>query len=65
MSVPVCLVTGVGPDTGTGAEIARRFASGGYRVAMLARDAARLAVLEKSIPGSRAFPCDVSNLDLL
>ena len=65
MSVPVCLVTGVGPDTGTGAEIARRFASGGYRVAMLARDAARLSVLERSIPGSRAFPCDVSDLDLL
>ena len=65
MSAPVCLVTGVGPDTGTGAEIARRFASGGYRVAMLARDAARLTVLEKSIPGSRAFPCDVSDLDLL
>ena len=64
MSVPVCLVTGVGPDTGTGAEIARRFASGGYRVAMLARDAARLSVLERSIPGSRAFPVSYTHLTL-
>jgi short-subunit dehydrogenase len=56
---PVCLVTGVGP--GTGAAIARRFASGGHRVAMLARDVARLAALEHELPGSRAFPCDVGD----
>ena len=37
MSERVCLVTGVGP--GTGAALARRFAAGGYRVAMLARNA--------------------------
>jgi NAD(P)-dependent dehydrogenase (short-subunit alcohol dehydrogenase family) len=55
----VCLVTGVGP--GTGAAIARRFAAGGHRVAMLARDAARLAALEDELPGSRAFPCDVGD----
>ena len=35
---PVCLVTGVGPEHGTGAEIAKRFAKD-YRVAMLARNA--------------------------
>jgi NAD(P)-dependent dehydrogenase (short-subunit alcohol dehydrogenase family) len=34
---PLALVTGVGP--GTGVAIVRRFAEGGYRVAMLARDA--------------------------
>ena len=33
----VCLLTGVGP--GTGAALARRYSSGGYKVAMLARDA--------------------------
>jgi NAD(P)-dependent dehydrogenase (short-subunit alcohol dehydrogenase family) len=56
---PLALVTGVGP--GTGAAIARRFAAGGYRVAMLARDAARLAALEAEIPDSIAAPCDVSD----
>ncbi|MEQ1889764.1 MAG: SDR family NAD(P)-dependent oxidoreductase [Alphaproteobacteria bacterium] len=56
---PLALVTGVGP--GTGAAVARRFAAGGYRVAMLARNAGRLAVLEKEIPDSIAVPCDVSD----
>jgi NADP-dependent 3-hydroxy acid dehydrogenase YdfG len=58
-SKPLALVTGVGP--GTGAAIARRFAEGGYRVAMLARDADRLAALEKEIPDSIAVPCDVAD----
>ena len=35
MSSPVCLITGVGPAKGTGGELARRFANGGYKVAML------------------------------
>ncbi|MGI9498727.1 MAG: SDR family NAD(P)-dependent oxidoreductase [Geminicoccaceae bacterium] len=65
MSKPVCLVTGVGPDKGTGAEITRRFAKGGYQVAMLARDAARLAELETAIDGTKAYPCDVADLDAL
>ncbi|HEY0301390.1 MAG TPA: SDR family NAD(P)-dependent oxidoreductase [Rhizomicrobium sp.] len=59
MSDRVCLITGVGP--GTGASLARRFAAGGYRVAMLARNAERLAGLEKEVAGARAFPCDVSD----
>ena len=54
----VCLITGVGP--GTGAALARRFARGGYRVAMLARDGDRLAALEGEIPGARGFVCDVA-----
>ena len=37
MAAKVCVVAGVGP--GTGAALSRRFAAGGYRVAMLARDA--------------------------
>jgi NAD(P)-dependent dehydrogenase (short-subunit alcohol dehydrogenase family) len=56
---PLALVTGVGP--GTGSAIVRRFAEGGYRVAMLARDAERLAALEAEIPDSVAIPCDVSD----
>src|SRR4029434_10676719 len=35
--------------------------SGGYRVAMLARDAERLAALEAEIPDSLALPCDVTD----
>lgn len=60
---PVCLVTGVGP--GAGAAMVKRFAAGGYRVAMLARTAERLAELEKEVPGSRSFPCDVTDADAL
>jgi short-subunit dehydrogenase len=60
---PLALVTGVGP--GTGAALARRFAAGGYRVAMLARDADRLAELEAEIPDSIACPCDVTDLAAL
>ena len=60
---PLALVTGVGP--GTGAAIARRFSESGYRVAMLARDAERLAQLEREIPDSIAVPCDVANYEEL
>ena len=62
---PVCLVTGVGPEHGTGAEIARRFATGGYRVAMLARTAERLDALAAKYPDSKSYPCDVGDLDAL
>ncbi len=60
---PVCVITGVG-DT-TGAALARRFAAGGYRVALIARNENRLEALEKEIPGARAFPCDIGNLEAL
>jgi len=56
---PVAVVTGVGP--GTGAAIARRFARGGYAVAMLARNRDRLSALAREIPNSRAYPCDVTD----
>ncbi|HKF27724.1 MAG TPA: SDR family NAD(P)-dependent oxidoreductase [Candidatus Binataceae bacterium] len=58
-SNPVALVSGVGP--GTGAAIVRRFAQGGYQVAMLARSHARLQALEHEIANSRAYPCDVTD----
>ncbi len=60
---PVALVTGVGP--GTGAAVVRRLAAGGYSVAMMARNAARLAELEAAMPAAHAFPCDVSAPDEL
>ncbi|TDK29842.1 SDR family NAD(P)-dependent oxidoreductase [Rhizobium deserti] len=56
---PLALVTGVGP--GTGAALVRRFVEGGYRVAMLARDADRLAALEQEIPDTIAVACDASD----
>ena len=56
---PLALITGVGP--GTGAALARRFAEGNYRVAMLARNADRLSALKREIPNSIAVPCDVSD----
>lgn len=59
MADKVCIVAGVGPGTGTA--LARRFAAGGYRVAMLARDAARLGALEQEIPGSRGYAVDVTD----
>jgi short-subunit dehydrogenase len=57
--MPVALITGVGP--GTGAAIARRFAQGGYAVAMLARNRERLGALEREIANSHAYPCDVTD----
>lgn len=56
---PLALITGVGP--GTGSALVRRFAQGGYRVAMLARDAERLAALEAEIPDTFAVVCDVTD----
>ncbi|HKU98316.1 MAG TPA: SDR family NAD(P)-dependent oxidoreductase [Vineibacter sp.] len=59
MADPVCVVTGVGPGTGTA--LARRFAKGGYRVALLARNEQRIAELAQALPGSKAYVCDVSD----
>src|ERR1700760_1402333 len=59
MTAPVCLISGVGP--GTGSAIARKFAEGGYRVAMLARNEERLATLEAQLPVVKGFRCDVSD----
>ncbi len=59
MAEPVCLITGVGP--GTGAALSRRFARGGYRVAMLARDQERLTRLETEIADARGYVCDVTD----
>ncbi|SVB69070.1 uncharacterized protein METZ01_LOCUS221924, partial [marine metagenome] len=52
-------VAGVG--RGTGGAVARRFATAGYRVALLARSEGRLKEFEAKLDGSLAIPCDVSN----
>jgi len=56
---PVCAVVGVGP--GNGAAFARRFASEGYAVALLARTMELSAELASSLPDARAYPCDVTD----
>lgn len=60
MSGRVALITGVGP--GTGSATVRRFAAGGYQVAMLARTGDRLLQLEKDVPGTHAFPTDMTDI---
>ena len=59
MAKPVCVISGVGP--GTGSALVRRFVSGGYQVAMLARNAARLDALAQELPEAHAFACDVAD----
>lgn len=59
MTNPVCVVTGVGPGTGTA--LVRRFAAEGYRVAMLARTPERLSSLAAALPAAKPFVCDVSD----
>lgn len=56
---PLAIVTGVGP--GTGSSLVRRFVAGGYQVAMIARDLARLEALAAELPDSFAAPCDVTD----
>ncbi len=60
---PLCLITGVGDATG--AALVRRFVQGGYRVAMIARNAKRLATLEQEIDNAEAYICDVGDLGKL
>ena len=59
----VALITGVGDGTGTA--LAKKFAQAGYKVAMLARNQARLAKLEEELPASRAYAFDIADLDRL
>lgn len=56
---PVCVVVGVGP--GNGAAFARRFSKDGYAVALLARSLDTSKELAGSLPGSRAYACDVAD----
>jgi len=60
---PLAIVTGVGP--GTGAAIVRRFHEGGFQVAMLARNADRLAALASELPDAFAVACDVADVAAL
>ncbi|MCA9675073.1 MAG: SDR family NAD(P)-dependent oxidoreductase [Myxococcales bacterium] len=56
---PVCVVVGVGP--GNGAALARRFAAGGYAVALLARSTELTSGLAAELGDARAYACDVTD----
>lgn len=56
---PVAVVAGAGP--GNGAALAKRFAEGGFAVALLARDGAKVAGLAGEIDNTVAFACDVGD----
>ncbi len=55
----VAVVAGVGP--GNGAALARRFAGGGYTVALLSRSAQTRGSLEQELRGARGYDCDVGS----
>lgn len=59
----ICLITGVGPGTGTA--LVKRFADAGYTIAMIARNGERLTELKDTVACTHAFPCDVSDADAL
>ena len=59
MGKPVCVVVGVGP--GNGAAFARRFAEGGFAVALLARKLDLTKELAAELPDARAYACDVTD----
>lgn len=59
MSDKICVVVGVGP--GNGMAFAKRFAQGGYRVALLSRDLEKLRQYEAELPNSRAVACDAGD----
>lgn len=59
MTKPLCAVVGVGP--GNGAAFARRFASAGYAVALLARGSTFTRELAANLEEARAYECDVTD----
>lgn len=62
MNEPLCVITGVGP--GTGSALVRKFAER-YRVAMIARNEERLDALATSVPRTIPFICDVADVGAL
>lgn len=56
----VAVVAGVGPGNGTA--LAKRFAEGGYAVALLARNVSQIEGLAEEI-GGKAYACDVGDPD--
>lgn len=63
-TLPVCVVAGVG-EKGIGEHVSSKFSAEGYQIAMLARREENLRSIEKEIPNSKAYVCDVSNTALV
>ncbi|MEM7127691.1 MAG: SDR family NAD(P)-dependent oxidoreductase [Chloroflexota bacterium] len=61
MNKPVCAIVGVGP--GNGAAFAHKFSNEGYQVALLARNQQYLDDLANEIDASRAYSCDVTDIE--
>jgi NAD(P)-dependent dehydrogenase (short-subunit alcohol dehydrogenase family) len=59
MSAPVGVIVGVGE--GNGAALARAFAKTGMTMALLARQSGFTQELAATLPGARAYECDVSS----
>jgi NAD(P)-dependent dehydrogenase (short-subunit alcohol dehydrogenase family) len=59
MAERICAIVGAGP--GNGVAFARRFATDGYRVALVGRTAEKLEALAAEIPGSHAVPADAGD----
>ena len=57
-AAPVCVVVGLG-NKGIGDHCAMKWSAEGYQVAMLARRKEVLDALEKEIPNSKGYQCDV------
>jgi short-subunit dehydrogenase len=58
MKEELCVITGVGPGTGTA--LVRKFAER-YRVVMIARKEQRLQALAEEVPGAIPLICDVAD----
>jgi NAD(P)-dependent dehydrogenase (short-subunit alcohol dehydrogenase family) len=63
MTNPLCILIGAGP--GNGAAFARRFASSGHQVALLARTSSFLETLAAESPAFHGFTCDARDPALL
>ncbi len=61
MALPWSTAWITGASTGIGRELSIQLAAAGVRVAATARDAGKLAELERQAPGVTAFPADVTN----
>ena len=57
---PVAIIAGVG--IGTGEALVRRFAEGGYKVAMIARKEERLRRIAGEVSDTLAYPSDMAEL---
>lgn len=62
MNNELCVITGVGPGTGTA--LVRKF-SERYRVVMIARNKQRLQELADEVPGTIPLICDVADAEAL